>query len=69
MDDEFSSQLADTIQVDELLSGTNIEAQAKELRKLLIVAGLDVERDMSNPEVMQLVHNVLQNFDPNKEED
>ena len=52
-----------------MLKGQDIEAQAKELRKLLIVAGIDVESDMSNPEVLDIIKNVLQNFDPLKEDD
>ena len=64
LDDEFSKQLSESIQVDKLLRGTDIETQAKELRKLLIVAGMDVETDMSNPEVMDIISNVLSNFNP-----
>ena len=52
-----------------MLKGQDIEAQAKELRKLLIVAGIDVESDMSNPEVLDIIKNVLQNFDPLNEDD
>jgi len=55
MDDEFSSQLEANIQVDELLAGTDIETQGKELRKLLILAGLDLETDLSNPEAVQII--------------
>ena len=56
--------MSQTIQVDKLLKGQDIEAQAKELRKLLILAGMDVESDMSNPEVLEIIRTVLQNFDP-----
>ena len=66
MDAEFAEQLAESIDVDEILTGSDIEVQAKELRKLLIVAGLDVESDMSNPELMEVINNVLKNFDPTK---
>ena len=33
------------------------------------MAGIDVESDMSNPEVLDIIKNVLQNFDPLKEDD
>ena len=56
--------MSQTIQVEKLLKGQDIEAQAKELRKLLILAGMDVESDMSNPEVLEIIRTVLQNFDP-----
>ena len=69
MDQEFADQLAESINVDEILTGTDIEIQAKELRKLLIVAGLDIENDMSNPEIMSIINNVLKTFDPTKDED
>ena len=39
------------------------------MRKLLIIAGIDVETDMSNPEVMDIISTVLKNFNPMKEED
>ena len=45
--------------MEKLLKGQDIEAQAKELRKLLIVAGIDVESDMSNPEVLEIIKTVL----------
>jgi len=33
------------------------------------VAGLDIENDMSNPEIMSIINNVLKTFDPTKDED
>ena len=50
-------------------TGTDIEQQSKELRKLLICVGIDLENDLSNPEVMQIITNVLKNFDPTKHEE
>ena len=69
MDDEFASQLEQNIQVDELLAGTDNETQGKELRKLLILAGIDLESELSNPEAVQIIQQVLKNFDPTKIED
>jgi len=69
LDDDFAAQLNESIQIDKLLRGTDMETQAKELRKLLIVAGVDVETDISNPEVMGIIGEVLKNFNPMVPED
>ena len=33
---------------------------------MLILAGLNVERDLADPEIMEVVGKVLENFDPEK---
>jgi hypothetical protein len=38
--------LADSISVNDLLVGTDVEKQASELRKILILAGMDVYVDL-----------------------
>ena len=63
MADEFSTQLEKAVGVDVLLDGSEIEDQAKELRKLLIVSGIDLESDLSNPEIMDIISKTLKNFD------
>ena len=44
--------------------GADAERQASELRKILILAGMDVDVDLKNPEMMKTVQEVLANFDP-----
>ncbi len=62
--EEYERQLADSISVNDLLVGTDVEKQASELRKILILAGMDVDVDLQNPEMMKSVQEVLANFDP-----
>ena len=61
---ELARQMADAVDLDQLLGGENYENQAKELRKILILAGIDVENELANTEVQELLSDVLQNFDP-----
>lgn len=44
--EEYERQLADSISVNDLLLGADAEKQASELRKILILAGMDVDVDL-----------------------
>ena len=39
------------------------------MRKILILAGMKVETELSNPETVKLIQDVLRDFDPNKKMD
>ena len=65
MENDFQSQIAEAIDAGALFNEKNKERQATELRKLLIVAGLNVEEDLANPEIMSTIMRVLEDFDPN----
>lgn len=59
MENDFQSQIAEAIDAGALFNEKNKERQATELRKLLIVAGLNVEQDLANPEIMSTIMRVL----------
>ena len=61
--------MAESIEAEVLFNGLEMEKQAAELRKLLIVAGLNVEKDLADKEIMDIVSGVIQNFDPCKKID
>ena len=69
MDEEFADQFSEAINVADLLSGQDLDKQAQEMRKILILAGMKVETELSNPETVKLIQDVLRNFDPNKQLD
>ena len=43
--------------------------QAKELRKLLLLAGMDLTTDLESPEIMSIIQDVVKNHDLNDEQD
>ena len=43
--------------------------QAKELRKLLVLAGLDLTNELENPEFQKVVQNIVSNYDIDNEAD
>ena len=57
MDNEFQAMMAE-------LTEREIDNQARELRKLLMLAGMDLESELPEPELMQIIKVVLKNFDP-----
>ena len=59
LEQDFESQLAESISAEVLFNGQEMEKQAAELRKLLIVAGLNVEKDLKDAEIMDIVSNVI----------
>lgn len=63
MDRVLNIKLEDTVDKDVLLNGNDSQKQAEELRKILILAGLDVS-ELSNPETVKIITGVLENFDP-----
>ena len=52
MDEEFQTMMAE-------LAERELEKQAAELRKLLMMAGMELESDLSEPEVMEVIKVVL----------
>ena len=63
MDRVLNIEIEDTVDKDELLNGSDVAKQAEELRKILILAGLDVS-ELSNPKTVEVITGVLQDFDP-----
>ena len=57
MDRAFEGMMAE-------LAERELENQARELRKLLMLAGMDLESELAEPEVMEIIKAVLKNFDP-----
>ena len=41
-----------------------MDRQANELRKVLILAGMKVETELQDKDTVQLISDILQNFDP-----
>ena len=50
--------------MNELLQGQDVDRQANELRKVLILAGMKVETELQDKDTVQLISDILQNFDP-----
>jgi|LakMenEpi03Aug12_release.lakeMendotaPanAssembly.Ray.scaffolds.fasta_scaffold426835_1 hypothetical protein len=65
MEEDFHEQIAEVINADQLYNEKEKDKQAIELRKLLIIAGLNVEEDLADPEIRAIIQHVLENFDPN----
>ena len=63
MDRVLNIEIEDTVDKEELLNGSDVAKQAEELRKILILAGLDVS-ELSNPKTVEVITGVLQDFDP-----
>ena len=62
---EQEAQLGEQIDCFNLLSGQDEDRRAQDLRKVLILAGMKVEIELSDPETVRLISEVLENFDPN----
>lgn len=58
MDRVLNIEIEDTVDKDELLNGNDVSKQAEELRKILILAGLDVS-ELSNPKTVEIITGVL----------
>ena len=69
MEDDFQQQIGEAIDAGALFNETEKDKQAIELRKLLIVAGLNVEQDLADPEIMEIIQKVLEDFDPSRRVD
>lgn len=59
MEEDFQNQINDAIDAGALFNDNEKEKQAIELRKLLIVAGLNVEQDLADPEIMEIIQKCL----------
>jgi hypothetical protein len=55
MEEDFQKQIGEAIDAGALFNESEKEKQAIELRKLLIVAGLNVEQDLADPEIMEII--------------
>ena len=53
--EEQANELAEQIDCFNILSGQDEDRRAQDMRKILILAGLRVEHDLSNPETMALI--------------
>ena len=69
MEEDFQHQIDEAIDAGALFNENEKEKQAIELRKLLIVAGLNVEQDLADPEIMEIIQKVLEDFDPSRRVD
>ena len=58
MDRVLNIEIEDTVDKDELLNRNDVSKQAEELRKILILAGLDVS-ELSNPKTVEIITGVL----------
>lgn len=61
--------MSEVIDANALFNESEKDKQAIELRKLLIVAGLNVEQDLADPEIMEIIQKVLEDFNPSKQID
>lgn len=62
----FESEIAKEIDLSLILGGgdeEDMELRARELRKILILAGFDVDVDLADQDTMNLITDVLQNFE------
>ena len=51
MEEDFHEQIAEVINADQLYNAKEKDKQALELRKLLIIAGVNIEEDLADPEI------------------
>jgi hypothetical protein len=61
----LARQLGDAVNYENLFQAADEDKRAKELMKLLAVAGMD-HADLSDAALMDTIKAVLGNFDPNK---
>jgi len=65
MDRALNIHIDDQVDKEELLNGNDATKQAEELRKILILAGLDVQSgQLMDPTTVAVIQEVLANFDP-----
>lgn len=50
--------------MNELLQGQDVDRQANELRKVLILAGMKVEMELQDKDTVQMISDILEKFDP-----
>ena len=67
--EEQEEELAGQIDCYNILSGQDQDKRAQDLRKILILAGLRVETDLSDPDTVKLIQTVLENFNPDEKMD
>ena len=51
MEENIHDKVADVINSDQLYNVKEKDKQALELRKLLIIAGVNIEKDLADPEI------------------
>ena len=51
----------------ESFDGNDEDLQAREFRKLLALSGVDVTRDLVNPEIINVIRATITNYDLNNE--
>jgi hypothetical protein len=56
MEEDFHEQIAEVINADQLYNAKEKDKQAAELRKLLIIAGLNIEEDLADPEIRAIIN-------------
>ena len=65
MDQEFSIQVSEAIEYDKLFDNSNPNDQVTELRKVLLLADINLNVDLYDEELMKEIHSILEKFDPN----
>jgi hypothetical protein len=52
---EIADAMADQVNLDEILYGTDMERRASELRKILILSGIDVDLDLADDNTVGII--------------
>ena len=55
MEDDLNDKIAEVINSEQLYNAKDKDKQALELIKLLIIAGLNVEEDLADPEIRSII--------------
>lgn len=62
MRETIAKQIAQEVDIDKIFEGDDEEKRAKELHKVLILAGFDVDVDLADNGTVNLIEEVLTNF-------
>jgi hypothetical protein len=59
--------MAKAVDIEILLSKEHPDKQLIELKKLYVLADIDVKVDLQSPETVQKLNEIFESFDPNQE--
>jgi hypothetical protein len=59
--------MAQAVDIEILLSKEHPDKQLIELKKLYVLADIDVKVDLQSPETVQKLNEIFESFDPNQE--
>jgi hypothetical protein len=60
-------RLGEAINYDKLFNNQDQNAQVFELKKVLLLAGIDITTDLYDPDIMRAIQEVLSRFDPSSD--